>query len=376
MLHSGELKLPSTPAGTQSKTKLSKDLLETTSSGAETWLSISFRNREETSWAEAKHEVAWCQHRLTHSPKTSIPTSLGKSLETTASKTHYQVSGANFTFLFDRVRGSLLQWSSNSKTVFQPLDSVPPCPAIRLSFWRPPTDNDMRTVDGYFRNNGLDMLTSQLRSFSIDHESKGQVRLSVHLRIAPPVQSWGFDAELTYLVLPNGSLHIHAKATPTGPGPDQIPRVGFDVRLDCNLNAATWFGLGPGESYPDKQLAQRVGIYSSPLTALHTPYEMPQENGNHMEARWLKMVDAAGDGFKASRVDAPFQWAASMYSPQNIDSAKHPPDLVADDTTVYLRLDAEGSGVGSGACGPWTRDEYKVKMGTKEFEFVLEPVSG
>jgi beta-galactosidase len=103
---------------------------------------------------------------------------------------------------------------------------------------------------------------------------------------------------------------------------------------------------------------------------------MPQENGNRMETRWLKMLDGAGAGFKASRVNAPFQWAASQYSLQNIDLAKHPPDLVADETTVYLRLDAEGSGVGSGACGPWTRDEYKVRVEEKDFSFMLEPVLG
>jgi beta-galactosidase len=181
---------------------------------------------------------------------------------------------------------------------------------------------------------------------------------------------------MTYIVLPNGSLYIRARVTPTGPGPDQVPRVGFDVRLDSSLSSATWFGLGPGESYPDKRLAQKMGIHSSLVPALHTPYEMPQENGNHIETRWLKMLDITGSGFKARRVNAPFQWAASGYSPQNIDSAKHPPDLVADETTVYLRLDAEGSGVGSGACGPWTRDEYKVRVEERDFGFLLESVSG
>jgi beta-galactosidase len=344
--------------------------------GAETWLTVTFSTRKATPWADAGHEVAWCQHRLEGPHEAFIPASLRSSIDVTVGRTHYRISGAGFSFLFDRVRGSLLQWTSNDRPLFQPLNGVLPTPALCLSFWRPPTDNDMRTVDRYFRDNGLNALTSQLRSFNVDRDSEGQVRLTADLRIAPPVKSWAFEAKVTYTVLPDGSIYAHTRVSQTGPGPDQVPRVGFDVRLNPSFKAATWFGLGPGESYPDKQLAQKIGIYSSPITALHTPYEMPQENGNRMGARWLKMLDSEGAGFKASRVNAPFQWAASQYSPHNIDAARHPPDLVVDDTTVYLRLDAEGSGVGSGACGPWTREEYLVRTGEKNFGFLLEPVLG
>jgi len=98
-----------------------------------------------------------------------------------------------------------------------------------------------------------------------------------------------------------------------------------------------------------------------------------------MDTRWVQVSNSDGSsGFRARRLDSKcgivnklFHFSAIPYRFDSIDSAKHPNDLIR--CVPILRLDAEVSGVGTGACGPAIRDEYQVKMGSKEFEFLLEP---
>ncbi|KAF4958400.1 hypothetical protein FSARC_11034, partial [Fusarium sarcochroum] len=55
-----------------------------------------------------------------------------------------------------------------------------------------------------------------------------------------------------------------------------------------------------------------------------------------------------------------------------IQAAKHPCDLVEEDA-ITLRLDAEISGVGTGACGPGVAERHTVKLREVAFSFKLEP---
>jgi hypothetical protein len=97
-----------------------------------------------------------------------------------------------------------------------------------------------------------------------------------------------------------------------------------------------------------------------------------------METRWLKMLDARGVGFKAtlkggSKTPDLFHFAASRYSAEELERAKHGPELKRDDV-VHLRLDVDVSGVGTGACGPSTKETDLVKCEELAFEVWLEPV--
>jgi beta-galactosidase len=216
------------------------------------------------------------------------------------------------------------------------------------------------------------------------------VRLRSTTYLSPPVLAWGFFATTTYTVSASGALTISTHLVPTGSFPQHLPRIGLDIALSNTLSRAAYFGLGPGESYPDKHSAQKVGIYTAPVDQLHTSYEVPQENGNHMGARWVKMVDERGNGVRATRTTAPnqaaqisergrddeqFHWAASRYSAAELTGARHPHELVASPDTVFWRLDVETAGVGTGACGPGVMEKYQVKCREVEFGFRLDPVT-
>jgi beta-galactosidase len=381
------LKLPFIPAGHQGRIPISQLDRPDQNEPTEYWLTITFRLKHTTAWAKAGHEIAWFQHSITdsalltnHRPTNDLNLSTASHLEIRSSKLQYHISGPSFSIFFDRSRGSITQWTSHGRPILSQIDTA--SSPISISFYRAPTDNDIPHDLPVWLNYGLDSMTSQLRSFTISHQSPSSIQLTSTTFLSPPVLAWGFTATTTYTISSSGSLSIHTHLRPTGSHPQTLPRIGLDIHLSHSLSTATYFGLGPGESYPDKHSAQKLGVYTAPVHNLHTPYEVPQENGNRMGARWVTMLDGQGNGVRATRTpgaeEGPslFQWAASPYSASELTLARHPHELIppSESDPVYFRLDVASAGVGTAACGPGVAEQYQVKCREIEFEFRLDPV--
>lgn len=282
------------------------------------------------------------------------------------------MSGSDWNIHFDRVRGYITKWSRGSDLLeVDPFTRA----AIYPCFWRAPTDNDKDSAVSVWKDYGVHRMTSQLRSFKVEKSEGGSgVSIETKTYFAPPVLGWGYDIHTVYHISSKGVLSINLDLKPKGVFPVDVPRVGLNIRLPKSLNQASWFGRGPGESYPDKKHSQAIGIWSSAVDDLEVPYDVPQGNGNRMETRWVRLVDADGQGIKASRLDAStFNWTGGRLSDQTIENAKHPCDLVCEDATL-LNLSPRVAGVGSATCGPGVRDDLLVKVKPESYEFVLESI--
>lgn len=375
IIASGSLRLPAIEAGKSGQLEFKPDL--PTSTDGEIWLTVSFQNTQDTSWAPSGNEVAWFQHPLKtfsfgpyHSP--------GLPIQVSSSRAVHTVTGSDFSLTFSRSTGGLTGWmvkghqllDSDSKTGM----------ALVPGFWRPPIDNDMSWALLERRRYAVDDMRVQLRSMNVAQVDDGCLRITTESWLGPPVLAWGFVATTTYTISGNGNLVVSLHLKPQGPMPADLPRMGLDLRFADAFDNAKWLGLGPGESYPDKRRSQKMGIYKATTAQLHTSYEVPQEGGNRSETRWLQLSDNRGWGIKVFRnsVDADkdtgtsFQWVASRYSAQQIETAKHPCDLVPG-KTVLVRIDAETSGVGTGACGPTTLEKYLVACEERRFQFEFVP---
>ncbi|KAL3481392.1 glycosyl hydrolases family 2, TIM barrel domain-containing protein [Aspergillus californicus] len=344
---------------------------------SETWLTVTFTTKQASLWSDANYEIAWFQHRL-GTPSTSIPRAPSANFTVTSqsTKAEHILSGTDFTISFSRTTGSLTHWSTHGQDIISPTS-----PALTLGFWRPPTDNDVPWDLGEWRRYGLDTLTSQLRSLNLTQVDNTTIEIETKTFISPPILAWGFETTTTYTVTGDGALTVQTHVKPTGAKPKDIPRLGFDLLLADRYDNAAWFGLGPGEAYADKKRSQKTGIYKATTAELHTPYEVPQEGGNRMETRWLRLGDARGWGIRVTRPAEDnqgktlFQWTASRYSSEAIEKAKHANELVPE-KRVRVRLDVETCGVGTGACGPTTLDKYRVPCQPRGFGFRIEPFFG
>ncbi|KAK5055166.1 hypothetical protein LTR84_012915 [Exophiala bonariae] len=380
LIASGALELPSLAAGATGTIDLPPEVLQhNPKAPGESWLTIALKTRNSSSWADADHEIAWFQHCISPQQRKepAFALEISPSLRFSTSKRVFTFEADDFSLEFDRSFGHIKSWKyGDSELLHDKGHSVPP---FQLGFWRPPTDNDGAWQTNVWKNWGLDTLTVQNRSLDVKWISESEVWIISTSYISPPILAWGFLVETTYQILGSGQMTIKVHMKPQGAIPTNLPRVGWDIKLSDSLDRAEWFGRGPGEGYNDKKSAQKVGIFKALIDDLHTRYDIPQENGNRIDTRWVKLLNARGMGLKASlsgskRSEGLFQWAASRYSAQTLEKTRHQAELKKDDL-VHFRLDANVAGVGTGACGPGTNEEDQVKCEEMEFEIHLQPVS-
>ncbi|MPN29976.1 Evolved beta-galactosidase subunit alpha [bioreactor metagenome] len=137
-----------------------------------------------------------------------------------------------------------------------------------------------------------------------------------------------------------------------------FPRLGLQMMIPDCVDNVSWFGLGPGESYPDTKTAQRVGLFKASVDSLMTNYLYPQENGNRSEVRRVAFYDIHMAGLMV-KFDEPMNFSAHRFLPEDIEAAKHPHEL-HEREDIVLNLDWKQCGIGSGSCGPQTAEKYKI----------------
>ncbi|KAI1371226.1 glycoside hydrolase family 2 protein [Hypoxylon crocopeplum] len=351
----------------------------------EATLQLSFRQRSPTLSLSAGFEVAFEDIPLNAPsiPLTVQPQSPSK-LTVIETPTLLTIASAGTTWTFAPIHGQLRSLTKNSVEFL----SAGPV----FTAYRAPTDNDAPQDGLDWKNRLLHLAKSRTGRCTWSIEDSGRTFLvRVQQRFCPPVLSWSIDLDITYAFRSSGTLAIRVKGTPKGQNlPRTLPRIGLSMELpsawagggDTNAPAVTWYGRGPGESYRDKKLSQRIGTYEvSEVSRLWTEYEFPQEGGNRTDTRWVKFTHAKGESVTAHFPDLNdpemrrrklFDFNASHYHVADVEAAKHPHELRRTRSeNVVLRLDAAHHGLGSGSCGPRTRDEYALLTENFEFEVLL-----
>jgi beta-galactosidase len=151
----------------------------------------------------------------------------------------------------------------------------------------------------------------------------------------------------------------------------ELPRVGLRGKIPGSLSRVLWFGLGPGESYPDRRDGVYLGAWSQSPREMETPYIVPQENGNRSGVRSFDLHFAAPPGKAAQSFRfvpaAPCNISVSRYDQENMLKALHTPDLVdrsqGPEGCWYLNIDIAQRGLGTATCGPDTLEKYRVRPG-------------
>ncbi len=144
-----------------------------------------------------------------------------------------------------------------------------------------------------------------------------------------------------------------------------LPRLGFEMTLPADHDAFCYYGYGPQESYCDMHHGAYVGLHSSDAQTEYVDYVRPQEHGNHYGVKKLMIGDLefTGDGFEC---------CVSQYSTDALYRAEHTDELITDGK-VHLRVDYRCAGVGSAACGPELKQEYRLAEKKIDFSFQFAP---
>jgi beta-galactosidase len=155
-------------------------------------------------------------------------------------------------------------------------------------------------------------------------------------------------------------------------GLPSLPRFGVEFAMPEGCERLRYFGLGDTESYQDKRLAARLGLFETTVTKHFEHYIRPQENMAHADTKWMDVSTLNGHGLLALRCGSDFSFNCAHFDAQQLTRTAHDYELVARKDTV-VNLDYRHNGIGSNSCGPELRVEDRFDEQEFTFSVTLRP---
>lgn len=332
----------------------------------ESYLNFKIVLKKSKNWAEAGHEITNKQFKLPfvfnkfYHPeyvKAAAP------LQLTEDDYYLKLKGDNFKLYFTKTTGKISDYYYQERSLL--------ADGPQLSLWRAPIDNDNSEVRYNYtkewRTAGIDEMQPRLDEFAVIEYQDNYAIIESDYTFAPPAKDLLLKVKFRYRINKYGEIDLKSSGFFSDGKEHSLPRLGLDLELQPDLEWISWFGNGPGESYPDSQAAVYIDLFSKNVVELHTPYVYPQENGNRSAVRWLSCQNNAGQGLEFYSSHN-FSFTAHNYSKLDLENAAHNCEIPQRDK-IYLELISKNSGLGSTSCGPKKLKKYKLKL--KEFEFSI-----
>ena len=241
---------------------------------------------------------------------------------------------------------------------------------VRLSLYRPATDNDNREKKGgakVWRKLGLNHLVQRVLSVKTSgHTTYSEVEL-----LNDKNETIG-SATFEYTIRKDGILSVQTRFVPDTTFVSSLARVGLVFEMPHSFNRVTYLGRGEHETYADRKLSGRIGIYHTDAERMFHYYVRPQATGNRTDVRWMQVSDELEKGLSVWG-EKPFEFSVSPFTDENIDAAGHINELKRNGT-VTVHLDALQSGVGTATCGPGVLAPYLVPVKEYLFSFEIRPL--
>jgi hypothetical protein len=271
------------------------------------------------------------------------------------------VHGRDFALTFDRGSGRVCGWNFRGQALVR---SGP-----MLNLWRAPTDNDARRMAARWRASGLDRLREVARCLSVEQVDPHVVRV----RVETVDEQVGVTSRYLYAVYGSGDV-ILEHAVEVGKILPPLPGVGIRLVMPGGYERFSWYGLGPHDTYADRKVGARVGVYRSTVDDQYVPYIKPQEHGNKADVRWAALTDENSVGLLV--VGMPLlNVSARHYTARDLAAARHTHELRRRDD-IILNLDYAQSGLGSESCGPGVLPAYRLERQAYRYQLRLRPLAG
>ena len=328
-------------------------------------VTVSFRLKEDTEWAEAGYEIAFGQGVFTVAGEKACRPA--KALEIHEDIWNIGIRGECFEVMFNRGMGAMDSYRWGSREMLK----APLAP----NFWRAPTNNDMGNrmpqryaqwkIASMYVRAGLDRESAR-RNEAVRpvREADGSVSFTMEYGLpTTPAAS----CLVEYRVHPCGKVDVRMRYDPI-PELGDMPEFGMLMKLDADYDRVRFFGLGPAENYIDRREGARLGLWEYTAEENYTPYLMPQECGNRTGVRWAEVTDDRGRGLKLWLNGGEF--SALPWTPHEIENAAHGYELPPVHYTV-LKMSSRQMGVaGDDSWGAKTHPEYLIDI-SKPVEFAF-----
>jgi Beta-galactosidase/beta-glucuronidase len=328
---------------------------------AEYTLTVSFRLKEDMSWADAGHEVAFGQKIYKKIPAFHASE---KPIRVVHGKVNIGVKGKDFDCLFSMLSGGLVSYRYAGKEMIEKI----PMP----NFWRAPVDNDNGSMAParYAQWKIASMYISHRNGGMFDNvptkvEEKDNTVTVTYTYFMPTTPAG--KCQVSYTVFGDGTIETKLMYDPVEGLPD-MPEFGMMFQFNADYDNLTWYGMGSEETYADRRHGAKLGIYSNKVADNMAKYLVPQECGNKVGVRYARIADAKGRGMMFEGDELSF--SALPYTPHELENAAHVYELPqVHHTIVRVALAQMGVG-GDDSWGSLVHPEYHIDV-TKPLEFTF-----
>lgn len=328
---------------------------------------VSFVLKENTIWEKAGYEIALGQHMI---KKPVSEYSCDKSVELVVGNGNILVRGENFKALFSRMNLGMVSY------VYGGVEMLPntiPLP----NFWRTPTNNDsgnmMPQRYAQWKIASMYVTTRQDQRFAdtSPRVEKNDNNIAITYTYFMPTTPQS-SCEVTYRVFGDGTIETTLSYDPVKELGD-MPEFGMMFKLDADYDTVKWYGLGPQETYEDRQHGGKYGVYENKVADNIAEYLVPQESGNKCRVRYAKVMDKKGRGMLFFGDELSF--SALPYTPHELENAAHHFELPPVHYTV-VRVAKKQMGVGGDdSWGSHTHPDYLLDASEKmEFTFCFRGI--
>lgn len=328
---------------------------------------VSFVLKENTIWEKAGYEIVFGQHMI---KKPVSEYSCDKSVELVVGNGNILVRGENFKALFSRMNLGMVSY------VYGGVEMLPntiPLP----NFWRTPTNNDsgnmMPQRYAQWKIASMYVTTRQDQRFAdtSPRVEKNDNNIAITYTYFMPTTPQS-SCEVIYRVFGDGTIETTLSYDPVKELGD-MPEFGMMFKLDADYDTVKWYGLGPQETYEDRQHGGKYGVYENKVAENIAEYLVPQESGNKCRVRYAKVMDKKGRGMLFFGDELSF--SALPYTPHELENATHHFELPPVHYTV-VRVAKKQMGVGGDdSWGSHTHPEYLLDVSEKmEFTFCFRGI--
>ena len=328
---------------------------------------VSFVLKENTIWEKAGYEIAFGQHMI---KKPVSEYSCDKSVELVVGNGNILVRGENFKALFSRMNLGMVSY------VYGGVEMLPntiPLP----NFWRTPTNNDsgnmMPQRYAQWKIASMYVTTRENQRFAdtSPRVEKNDNNIAITYTYFMPTTPQS-SCEVIYRVFGDGTIETTLSYDPVKELGD-MPEFGMMFKLNADYDTVKWYGLGPQETYADRQHGGKFGVYENKVADNIAEYLVPQESGNKCSVRYAKVMDKKGRGMLFFGDELSF--SALPYTPHELENAAHHFELPPVHYTV-VRVAKKQMGVGGDdSWGSHTHPEYLLDASEKmEFTFCFRGI--
>lgn len=297
--------------------------------------------------------------RYTPSIKLLDPNEIGSDMQVSENDSEFCIKGKDFVYTMSKKTGMIQQMKfAGREYLNKPME---------LNIWRAPTDNDMY-IKSEWKKAHYDEAYTRAYNVEIVQNKHGVIVMAQVAVVAPTVQKI-MDVYLTWKFTETGKIHVYMDVTKDIEFP-VLPRFGIRMFLNNKMNKTSYYGMGPQESYRDKNKAAYHGLFHAKVEGMYEAYIRPQENGSHYDCDF---VEVSGNQFGiAVASENTFSFNASRYTQEELENTAHNYELKESDSTV-LCIDYALNGIGSNSCGPQVLEKYQFNDESFRFQINLIP---